>query len=47
VAKVLVKTAVAQAVGMDDLVSRLASELDTDSDRLQFTHGCRMGRHRA
>jgi TIR domain len=47
VARLLVKTAASQAAGMDDLVSRLASELDSESDRLGFTQTCRLGRSRA
>lgn len=47
VARILVKTAASQAVGMDDLVTRLASELDSDSDRQGFTQVCRLGRSRA
>ena len=47
VARVLVKSAASQAAGMDDLVTRLASELDTDSDRRRFAQGCRMIRPRA
>jgi hypothetical protein len=42
-AKHLVKVAAARSAGVDDLVGRLATELDTDSERREFTHRCRMG----
>lgn len=45
-AKHLVKTAAMRAAGVDDLVGRLATELDTESERREFTHRCRMGSHR-
>lgn len=43
-AKHLVKQAALRAAGVDDLVSRLAAELDTESDRREFTRRCRAGR---
>lgn len=43
-AKHLVKQAALRATGVDDLVSRLATELDTESDRREFTRRCRTGR---
>ncbi len=43
-AKHLVKQAALRAAGVDDLVSRLATELDTESDRREFTRRCRSGR---
>jgi hypothetical protein len=42
-AKHLVKVAAARSAGVDDLVSRLATELDSDSERREFAHRCRMG----
>jgi hypothetical protein len=42
-AKHLVKAAAARSAGVDDLVGRLATELDTDSERREFTHRCRLG----
>jgi hypothetical protein len=42
-AKHLVKVAAARSTGVDDLVGRLATELDSDSERREFTHRCRMG----
>jgi TIR domain len=47
VAKHLVKTAVSQAAGIDDLVARLSMELDTETDRRGFAHACRAARPRA
>jgi hypothetical protein len=47
VAKHLVKAAVSKAEGMDDLVARLASELDTETDRRGFTQACLGARPRA
>jgi TIR domain len=41
-AKHLVKTAASRAAGVDDLIGRLATELDTESERREFTHRCRM-----
>jgi hypothetical protein len=46
-AKHLVKTAVSRAAGVDDLVGRLATELDSESERREFTLRCRMGKPRA
>jgi len=43
IAKYLVKQAAPRAVGVDDLVGRLAIELDTESDRREFTRRCRIG----
>ena len=43
-AKHLVKQATLRAAGVDDLVSRLATELDSESDRREFTRRCRSGR---
>lgn len=43
-AKFLVKQAVPRAAGMDDLVARLASELDSEAERREFTRRCRTGR---
>jgi hypothetical protein len=40
-AKFLVKAAAPRAAGVDDLVVRLASELDTESERREFTVRCR------
>jgi hypothetical protein len=40
-AKHLVKTAAARATGVDELVGRLATELDTESERREFTQRCR------
>ena len=49
VAKHLVKTAALHAAAVDDLVGRLAGELDSDSERLEFTQRCQadrpLGRH--
>lgn len=43
-AKHLVKTAASRAGGVDDLLGRLATELDTESERREFTQRCRMGK---
>jgi hypothetical protein len=43
-AKHLVKQAALRAAGVEDLVSRLAAELDTESDRREFTRRCRAPR---
>lgn len=43
-AKHLVRSAAAHATGFDDLVGRLAAELDAESDRQKFMHGCRSAR---
>jgi TIR domain len=43
-AKHLVKQAALRAAGVDDLVSRLATELDSESDRREFIRRCRTGR---
>ena len=43
-AKHLVTQAALRAAGVDDLVSRLATELDIESDRREFTRRCRTGR---
>jgi hypothetical protein len=44
VARHLVKTTALRAAAVEDLVSRLAAELDTDSERREFTQRCRSGR---
>ena len=44
VAKHLVKQAALRAAGVDDLVARLAVELDTESQRREFTRRCRSGK---
>lgn len=41
-AKHLVKAAASRAAGIDDLIGRLAMELDTDSERRDFTQRCRV-----
>jgi hypothetical protein len=41
-AKHLVKTAASRATGVDELVGRLATELDTESERREFTQRCRL-----
>jgi hypothetical protein len=46
-AKHLVKTAASRAAGVDDLVGGLATELDTESERREFTQRCRIGMPRA
>jgi TIR domain len=43
-AKHLVKFAASHAAGVDDLVDRLATELDTESERREFTQRCRIGK---
>jgi TIR domain len=43
-AKFLVKAAAPRAAGVEDLVVRLASELDTESERREFTQRCRSPR---
>ena len=43
-AKHLVKTAACRAAGVDDLVGRLAMELDSESERRTFTQRCRVGK---
>jgi hypothetical protein len=43
-AKHLVKMAALRATGVDDLVGQLASELDTESQRREFTQRCRLSR---
>jgi hypothetical protein len=43
-ARHLVKSAVPQAAGIDDLVGRLAGELDTESERREFTQRCQAAR---
>jgi hypothetical protein len=45
-AKHLVRTAASRAAGVDDLVGRLATELDTESERREFTQRCRIGKTR-
>jgi TIR domain len=40
-AKHLVQSAARRAAGVDDLVARLAGELDTESERREFTQSCR------
>jgi hypothetical protein len=44
VARHLVKTAALHAAAADDLVGRLANELDSDSERREFTQRCRPSR---
>jgi hypothetical protein len=44
IAKYLVKQAAQRAAGVDELLSRLATELDTEEDRREFTRRCRTGR---
>jgi TIR domain-containing protein len=44
VARHLVKTVALRAAAVEDLVSRLATELDTDSERREFTQRCHAGR---
>ena len=44
VAKHFVKQAALHASGMDDLLGRLAMELDTESERREFTRRCRTGK---
>jgi len=44
VARHLVKTAALRAAAVEELVSRLATELDTDSERREFTQRCHAGR---
>ena len=44
VAKYLVQQAALRATGVDDLVARLAIELDTESERREFARRCRVGR---
>src|ERR1700730_63146 len=46
-AKHLVKTAASRAAGVDELVGRLATELDTESERREFSQRCRIGKPRA
>jgi hypothetical protein len=46
-AKHLVKTTASRAAGVDDLVGRLATELDTESERREFTQRCRIAKPRA
>ena len=45
-AKHLVKAAAAQAAGVEDLVGRLARELDSESERREFTQRCQAIRPR-
>jgi hypothetical protein len=45
-AKHLVKTTAPRAAGVDDLVGRLATELDSESERREFTQRCRVGKQR-
>jgi hypothetical protein len=44
VAKHLVKTAALHAAAVDDLVDRLARELDSEAERREFTQRCQAGR---
>jgi TIR domain len=44
IAKYLVRQAAQRAAGVDELLSRLATELDAESDRREFTRRCRSGR---
>jgi hypothetical protein len=43
-AKHLVKITASHAAGVEDLVGRLAMELDTESERREFTQRCRIGK---
>jgi hypothetical protein len=43
-AKHLVRSTASHATGLEDLLGRLAVELDTDSDRLKFMQRCRSAR---
>jgi len=43
VAKHLVKAAALRAAGVEDLLGRLAAELDTDTERRDFAQRCRLG----
>jgi hypothetical protein len=43
-ARHLVKTAALRATGVDDLVARLAEELDSETERHEFNQRCRPGR---
>ncbi|HEY4445555.1 MAG TPA: toll/interleukin-1 receptor domain-containing protein [Steroidobacteraceae bacterium] len=45
-AKHLVKTAASRAAGVDELVGRLATELDTESEQREFTQRCRLPKPR-
>jgi hypothetical protein len=45
-AKHLVKTTASRAAGVEDLVGRLATELDSESARREFTQRCRVGKQR-
>jgi hypothetical protein len=45
-AKHLVKSAALRAAGVDDLLSRLATELETESERHEFTQRCHGGKPR-
>jgi TIR domain len=40
-AKHLVKSAAARAAGVEDLIARLSAELETESDRYEFSRRCR------
>jgi hypothetical protein len=42
-AKHLVKSAAARAAGVEDMIARLAAELETESDRYEFSRRCRSG----
>ena len=42
-AKHLVKSAALHAASIEDLIARLAMELDTETDRYEFTRQCRSG----
>jgi hypothetical protein len=43
-ARHLVKTAASRAAAVDDLVARLAAELDSETERHEFTQQCRLGK---
>ena len=47
IARHLVKTAALHAGSVDDLVARLATELDTETERYEFTQRCRSRAPRA
>jgi hypothetical protein len=46
-AKHLVKSAAGSAAGVEDLIARLAAELETESDRYEFSRRCRSETPRA
>jgi hypothetical protein len=46
-ARHLVKSAAERAAGTEDLIARLASELETETDRYEFSRRCRSERPHA